>query len=164
MNPLRIPLLLAALVLLSGCGFHLRGGAVLPENVSRVYLSGGNQVLRDELTVFLEDAGAQVVSNREQADAVIAVNDEGYDRRVLSVDPRTGKSREFELAYSMSYSVSRSDGSPLLAPQRVQLTRDYVFDPDAVIGKSREEDVLRREMRRDAVQQMLRQMNAALGK
>jgi len=52
----------------------------------------------------------------------------------------------------------------VLGSQSVSLLRDYVFDPDAVIGKSREEGVLREEMRRDAAQQILRRIRAAISR
>ena len=45
---------------------------------------------------------------------------------------------------------------------RVNLLRDYVFNPEAVIGAGREEELLRDEMRRDAARQLMRRVEAAL--
>ena len=52
----------------------------------------------------------------------------------------------------------------LVNRQTVSLVRDYVFDTDQVIGKSREQNVLRKEMRRDAAQRILTRLSAALSK
>ena len=38
----------------------------------------------------------------------------------------------------------------------------YIFDPAAVIGSSREENVLAEEMRRDAVQRILSRLDRSL--
>tara|TARA_B100000676_G_scaffold312551_1_gene387338 strand:+ start:3506 stop:4009 length:504 start_codon:yes stop_codon:yes gene_type:complete len=150
--------------LLSGCGFQLRGSADL-QGLKSVRIDTGSTILRDELAVFLEDGGVVLVDDKKaQVDAVLSAYDENYQRRVLSVDSNTGKAREYELAYTVKFNLVDGDGEALVSEQRVRLVRDFVFDEDAVIGKSREEDVLRREMRRDAVQHILRRLTAMLRK
>jgi LPS-assembly lipoprotein len=148
---------------LTGCGFELRGRASLPDDIRSVHVNAPAE-LRDELQIFLEGGGAELAESGTSADVTINVSSETYDRRVLTVDPNTGKEREFELAYSVVFDVKRANGIPVLASQSVSLIRDYVFDPDAVIGKSREEGVLREEMRRDAAQQILRRIRAAISR
>ena len=54
-------------------------------------------------------------------------------------------------------------GKALVKPHNVRIVRDYLFDSDIVIGKSREEHLLREEMRRDGILQMLRRLRAGLG-
>jgi len=151
-----VSLLFAALI--SGCGFHLRGIAPLPEGVNAVHVRAPSTVLADEVSIFLEAGGARATESSEEADAVLNVSSEQFARRVLSVDPQTGKEREFELAYTVSFDLVGSDGKALLAGESLRLLRDFVFDADAVLGKSREEGVLRDEMRRDAAQQIVRRI------
>lgn len=117
--------------------------------------------LRDDLLLMLEGGGVTVAPDGAEADARITVTGERFDKRVLSVDAATGKEREFELAYTVSFSVSRRDGEAVIRDGSVNLLRDYVFDPEAIIGTSREEDLLREEMRRDAAQQLMRRVEAA---
>jgi LPS-assembly lipoprotein len=148
---------------LSGCGFQLRGGADLP-NVDSIRVNAANASMRDELAVFLQDGGARVVRDADSlVDAVLTVSGEAFDRRVLSVDPSTGKAREYELAYTVNFAMVDGKGKPMVDQQSIRLIRDFVFDEDAVIGKSREENVLRDEMRRDAMQQIIRRLRASLG-
>ncbi|MEM7406191.1 MAG: LPS assembly lipoprotein LptE [Pseudomonadota bacterium] len=148
--------------LLAGCGFQLRGGAKL-EGVDAVRVEAANTTTRDILGVFLTDGGVQVVKDpKAPADAVLTVANERYDRRVLTIDPNTGKAREYELAYSAQFGLVDSEGKPMVRRQTLQLKRDFVFDADAVIGKSREEGVLREEMRRDGIQQIIRRLRALL--
>lgn len=148
---------------LAGCGFELRGQMVLPSDIRQIHVQGP-AVLKNEIEVALSGTGVAVAEERAAADAVLAIESDRFNRRVLSVDPDTGKEREFELVYVVSFRATRGNGEMLLEGQRVNLLRDYVFDADAVIGKSREEGVLRQEMRRDAAQQILRRLESALNR
>lgn len=145
---------LSLLLVLAGCGFQLRGDYDLPPMLERVVLTGP-QLLRDELLVGLRASDVEVVESREQATAIINLGRERFSERVLSVDPNTGRSREFEVALAVTFKVDAPDGTVIAPDQAVELQRDYVFDEDAILGKSRERGVLREEMRRDAAQQIL---------
>ena len=156
---MRLTVILLSL-LLTACGFQLRGSAVLPEGMDRLFLVAPNAV-RDQMSIFLQGSETQLVSDRSTADVILTVSDANYTRRVLTVDPDTGKEREFELAYSLNMSARRSDGTSLVDSQRVTLLRDYVFDRTTLIGSGREESSLREEMLRDAVQQVLYRLRIA---
>jgi LPS-assembly lipoprotein len=155
-------LLLAAVTMLSGCGFHLRGESFQGSKLGHVFVQSVDPLVTDELNLFMEDAGATIVKTRAQADVVLTVSNEHFDKRVLTVDPNTGQQSEFEIDYHVDFSATRRDGKDLLPRATIELQRDYVFDPNAVLGMSREESVLQEEMRRDAVQQMLGRLDRAL--
>ncbi len=162
--PLTFKIILTLLVaggVVAGCGFELRGTPRLPEGTSSVYVRAPVDIAT-ELEVYLRDAGAGLARARQDAEAILDVGAERFDQRLLSVDPNTGKEREIEVSYAVSFSLTKTDGTRLLEPQTVTLLRDYVFDADQVLGKSREQGVLHQEMRRDAAQQILRRINAAL--
>lgn len=159
--PARGLVVLLAGTLLAGCGFQMRGATKLPEDVRNVHVAGP-LVFVDEIEVFLESGGASVTEDEEAADAIVNVGQETYQRRVLSVDPNTGKDREFQLVYTVRFSISRPDGTIAVDPEGIRIVRDYVFDQDQVLGKSREDTVLREEMRRDAAQELVRRMEVRL--
>ena len=156
LKPMTVLLLCA---IMTGCGFQLRGAQVLPAGQNKLYFQGPGD-LRQEIMVFLDGSDTHLVRTVAAADVILQVDQRRYDRRVLSVDPITGKEREFELSLTVRYSARRADGTTLLTPQDLTLLRDYVFDSDAVIGKSREEHVLLTEMLRDAVQQLLARLQS----
>ena len=117
--------------------------------------------VREQVTIFLEGSDTRLVTDRSAADVILTVSNARYTRRVLTVDPDTGKEREFELAYTFNMAARRSNGNALVESQRVTLLRDYVFDRTTLIGSGREESSLREEMLRDAVQQMLYRLRVA---
>ena len=126
-----------------------------------VYVDGP-EIFVEEFEVFLESGGATLVTDAKAADARIKVRGEQFKRRVLSVDPRTGKDREFELVYIVRYSATRRDGTVSILTRELRIVRDFVFDADAVVGMSRQVTVLRLEMRRDAAKAMVRQIETQL--
>ena len=150
----------AALLVISGCGFHLRGAVELPEDVHAVVLSGGSAALHDEIRALLTGSQARVVNALADADAVLNLISESDDQRLLVVDPDTGSPREYEVVYSVAYGLQSVEGVPIVPPNTVRVVRDYVYDRDAIIGTSRELGVLRTEMRRDAALQIMRRLSS----
>jgi LPS-assembly lipoprotein len=148
---------------LSACGFHLRGAgkAELPEALStlRVAIEGG-QAANDPLlaamkTALRTQAGVTVVDSVEAP--LLLLSGERSDSQVLSVGT-TGKADEYLLKYEVSFRLVGVDGKALAEAQTVKLQRDHAFDRFNVIAKEREEVDLRRDMQRDAVQQILRRL------
>lgn len=154
-------LTVALLLALGACGFHLRGDVQLAPQLARVQIQGGDvydPLVRD-LTRALTAAGSTVVAEATQATAILQILRNGGNRRVLSVQT-TGKVQEYELHQIFEFRVRDAAGRELLEPQRLELTRDYLFDANDVLGKSGEEEVLRRDMRRDLVRLTMLRLEA----
>ncbi len=154
-------LLIFAVLMLSACGFQLRGSSSTGTlTINNVYIqqtaaSGIVQSMRS----VLEGQSVSLASSAKDADIIIRLDNEAFDRRVLSVDANTGKVREFELGYKVQLQVERG-GEQLLAPVTVNQRRDYVFDENAVLGKYQEESVLNKEMLDAAARQVIRRVEA----
>ncbi len=159
--------LLHSSLLLSACGFHLRGTratewpAAIPEVRVRVADSrAAYEPLKLEMESALRaQAGVAIVETDEAAQ--LELSGERSDSRVLSVGS-SGRVSEYLLRYEVSFRFLDAHGKELLASQTVRLLRDYTFDPANVLAKEREEDELKAAMRRDAVQQILRRLSRAL--
>lgn len=149
--------LLGILLLLQGCGFQLRGATPEAKNIPLTYVRGGipASLLRAQLNRV-----NKVTENAEAAQAVLTILDENFDRRVLTVGSGDGKVREYELRYRVNFEVRDKAGAELLAPQTINLRRDYLFNETQVLGSDTEEDILQRDMVQDAVGQILRRLQA----
>ena len=162
----KAPLLFALSLLLAGCGYHLRGGGgsqveLQDQRIFLVQSKAGN--LARELRPLLGDAGANLANTRSDAEYVLSLENEKMDRDVLSVSPQTGKAEEYQLTYTVVMNVSRiGKEKPLVRDQKIMLQRDFTFDQDAVLGKFSEEELLRDELLREAAEQVLRRLSAAL--
>ncbi len=148
---------LGMLVLLQGCGFHLRGTTPEAKNMPLTYVEGG--ATASQLRVQLSHVD-KVTENAEAAQIVLTILNENFDRRVLSVGSIRGKVREYELRYVVNFEVRDKSGKELLSAQSIKLTRDYLFDETQVLGSDTEETILRRDMVRDAAGQIMRRLQA----
>lgn len=156
------------LLMLSACGFHLRGAMELPAELKSVYISAkSSTVLAEDLTTILETNGAAVLNDATAASATIKIEKEKNTERVLSVDSN-GKGREYELQYTVVFSVMISVNAEksrvVIDNKKLELVRDYIYDSSAVLGKSREKAVLMRDMQRDASRLIMLQIQAAYRK
>ena len=152
-----------SIVAAAGCGYQLRGAVSLPPGLDGIHVAGPPEI-GGALARLLDDGGVRVQSTRGVATAVVRIAGERFVRRVLSVDERTGKEREFELAYRVAFEVTGADGEERMARQTVSIVRDYVFDSNAVLGKSLEQEILHAEMRRDAATRIAGRIAASLGR
>jgi LPS-assembly lipoprotein len=153
-------------LLLSSCGFHLRGtGATqLPEALSRLrVVAQDSKLAHDPLLVAMKEAlrtqgGASIVETAGVPTLILSGENTGSD--VLAVGA-AGKVSAYLLRYEVTFHVRGADGKELLAAQTVRLRRDYVYDPLNVLAKEREEQELTRALRQDAVQQIVRRLAKA---
>ncbi len=158
-------LFVASHMLLSACGFHLRGldQAVLPAELAELRLLGphGAPLARDELYVAMREAlatqGGARLSESAGAPALILYT-ERVATQVLSVGT-SGKVNEYLLRYELDFRLTDSAGRERLALQTVRLQRGYTFDPLNVLAKEREERDLLSALRREAAAQVVRRLS-----
>lgn len=152
-------LLLALILLLAGCGFHLRGSQGEFESIPPVFVRGGDPAAL-ELRQMLRMAGTVVAPTPAEADLVVAVTEVRRERRVLSVGTR-GRVQEYELVYQLDWHGEDRGGREILAAQTISQSRSFSFDETDVIAKSNEEEFLFRDMQRNAVMQVMRRLQLA---
>jgi LPS-assembly lipoprotein len=152
--------ILVALVLLAGCGFQLQGQLVTPPGMERTYIDTveRNSQFHRELRRQLLAADVEIVDSPEQATAVFAITVDNTGQRVLSVSARNVPT-EYQVYYTIAYSLVSGEQT-LLAPRDVTVTRDYTWDETLVLGKAREEDLLREAIVRDLVRTVLKQISS----
>jgi LPS-assembly lipoprotein len=156
---LRHSLLLLILASICACGFELRGSNLETLKQSKVYVnsSGANPLAR-EIREQLKFAEVPVARTVSEADYVVDVGNENFERKVLSISGETGKVEEFEILYHAYFSVTGPGGKTLVKSEPITGQRDFVFVDDAVLGKSDEENKLREEMRRQSATSVLRRL------
>ena len=159
---------LLLLLQLTACGFQLRGAFELPAALSSVYIdSRSSTPLLQDLKLILKTNGSSVVDDATAATSTIKIEKEESLQRVISVDS-SGRAREYELSYKITFSVSAAINGEhqkvMIENKKLELIRDYVYDSEAVLGKSREKNILLRDMQRDASRLIMLQIQAAYRK
>jgi LPS-assembly lipoprotein len=156
-------LLILALVCLSqlGCGFRLRGAVEIPAELNPIHIqavgSPVGQALLDQL------AGSDVVVTQTAADAklILRILGEGRSSRVVAVDS-AGRVLAYELHYLVRYDAVMADGTQMLAPQLLDLTRTFDNPDVEVLGKQLEEELIYQDFARDAADRILMRLRVTL--
>lgn len=150
--------LVAALV--AGCGLHLRSPPDIPEEMARTYIATDDHysLFYRQLQVRLQEVGVELVDSPAEATAQLSIILDDTGQRVLSVSARNVP-REYEVYYTVLYSL-KSGEDVLMEPQSKTLTRDYTYDETRVLGKAREERLLREAIADDLVRVVLIQLSS----
>ena len=145
-------------LLLSGCGFQMQGAFTVPDGMERTYISAEDHysVFYRSLRQSLQANGMQLVDTPAEATAILSLHADKTDQRVLSVSARNVPT-EYEVFYSIEYSVDSGENN-LLSRQFINLTSDYTYDETLVLGKAKEEELLREAIVDDLVRIVLKQI------
>ena len=148
-----------ASVVLAGCGFQLRGAAQLP--FSTLYVQVANtSPLAHEIRRNLRATNARLVDSPAEAQATLIIMSELREKQILSLGGQ-GRVREYQLRYRIGYQVTDGKTTTLIAPSEILLKRDISFNDSDVLAKEAEEALLYRDMQSDAVNQLVRRLQAA---
>jgi LPS-assembly lipoprotein len=147
--------------MLMACGFHLRGAASVPDTVKTIYIQGVN--IRDEFGLHLKRNltrnGITVVSDYREGAALMSFTRNRLERRVMTVGVQTAKVAEYELILEVEFDVSDANQNKLIENEFFEARRDYQFDPQQMLGRDSEEELLRQEMYEQLSQAILRRLS-----
>jgi LPS-assembly lipoprotein len=147
-----------AVALFSGCGFHPRGSVSLPFSSLYVQVPATSQ-FGYELKRALRASNARLTDASTDAQATLVIMSEIRERQILSLGGQ-GRVREYQLRYRLAYQLTDGKSTAFTAPTEILLKRDISFNDSDVLAKESEETLLYRDMQSDAVQQLLRRLQA----
>lgn len=143
--------------LLTACGFHLRG-----TGTAQMALTELNFAARDALSPLGKQIKASLTDNKvkisSSAPFTLYIGLEENSQRTASFTAGT-RSAEYTLTSAVSYEL-RSGNLPALQQDRVEVQRTYAYNQNNVTGSGQEATLLRDEMRRDLVMQLMMRLQA----
>lgn len=156
-----VPLMLAMAMLLSACGFQLRGQASLPEAMSRtwVHVPDPTSAFARELELLLRGNGVDLAEGPGEDAAELRILREDIVRRPLTVSG-DARVREFLLVFDLRFSLIAPGGDVMLGPETLRMERDFQFDAQEILGAATEEELLRENLRRDMAARLVRRLEA----
>lgn len=149
-------LLLASSLLLTSCGFHLRGSLPLERYPAIFVDAKKHSELASLLSEQLKSNEVKLLTELDPKAPALMLQQDSLERRTLSLFPN-GQVAEYELIYRVKYQL-------LLPGQdmkefQFELTRDYQDDPNLALAKAKELDLLLQELRNQAASRIIRQLN-----
>lgn len=159
---MRIFAALCLALLLSACGFHLRGtdpASALPFTTVRI---DGDSLAARNVRDYLATYKHVKLVRQGDAETVIRIVGEQYSKDVNSINT-SGRVSEYRLNYRLQFAADYK-GRNVLERGDVELYRTLSWNDNAILSKEDEEATLVRDMQRDVVQLVLRRAGAAVKK
>ncbi len=147
-------------LLLSSCGFYLRGQSRYA--FDSLYISGqqGTPFYNELQRTLRFSNTTRVVDKPEQAEAILTIGNVTVDKQILSLSGG-GRVREFLLIQNISFRVHDNQGREWLPASDISIRRDFSYNDSQALAKEAEERLLWQDMQGDAIQQLLRRLRAA---
>jgi LPS-assembly lipoprotein len=144
---------------IAGCGFHLRGDVTY--TFSTLYVNAPpNTPFATDLKRALSGGSTTLTESAAAAQAILDLSNITDDKQVLSLSGG-GRAREYLLTKRLTFSLHDSAGRDWLPAAEVVVRRSYTFNESEVLAREAEEAKLLKEMQSDAVQQVIRRLQAA---
>ena len=91
---------------------------------------------------------------------MLQILNEAQEKQILSLSGG-GRVSEFLLRYRVLFRLTDSKNREHIPASEIVLQRDFSFSDDQALAKEAEEALLYRDMRSDAVRQLVRRLQAA---
>ncbi|EJM73628.1 MULTISPECIES: LPS assembly lipoprotein LptE [unclassified Pseudomonas] len=145
-------LVMGLAVLLSACGFQLRGTGTYEMAIKEIDLSARN-AYGDTVNLMrqaLESGGVKVYSG---APFKLVLTNEQESQRILSY-AGAGRTGEYELTTVLSYDINGHGDVPLLS-DKIEMQRVFIHDGNNLVGSDQEAADARKDTSRELVQRMM---------
>ncbi|MHC8307477.1 LPS-assembly lipoprotein LptE [Pseudomonas sp. PB3P13] len=145
-------LVMGLAVLLSACGFQLRGTGTTELAIKELDLSARNAYGETvtQLRQMLEGSGVKVYSG---APYKLVLTDEQESQRILSY-AGAGRTGEYQLNSVLSYDIRGQGNLPLLS-DKLEVQKVFIHDGNNLAGSDQEASDVRKQIRRELIQRMM---------
>ena len=155
---LRVMILVSVSLSTTACGWHLQGNERLPPIYAATHIETEDRYtdFYRELRRAMIASGAQVLEQSEHARTIVRLRHDDFGERVSALSSRN-TAEEFQVYYSVDYSVT-VDGVEVAPTQHLELTTNYSYDANTVLGKQREQLTIQQALARELATVVLRRL------
>ena len=149
-------------LLLTACGFHLRGMADMPRwfNDVAIVLQNAHRDLEPLLEEQLQAYHIRVSPDPSSAKYWLIIEHDDVHQQITSISSSTTP-RQYQLIYSLTFKLQRAKGKEILPSSQIIITREATINSDRILGSTSESELLKREMRREAAVQIIDRLSRA---
>ena len=101
--------------------------------------------------------GATLAADPKEAAVTLRIVSEAQEKKILTLNAQ-GQVREFSLTYRLRFEVADKDNRKLLVPAEIALQSYLSYSESQALAKETEERMTFIDLRRDAVNQVMRQL------
>lgn len=148
-------------VMITSCGWHLRGSGQAVNNISSVHISGPDKKsdFYRTLSRSLKASKVIITGSHTEAKYRIVATKLRSERRTATVSS-SARVSEYQLTELVDVTIFAADGRQLMPKTTMSTERFFDFDENDVQSKNDEAELLKKEMINDLAQQVIRRLNA----
>ena len=145
-------LVMGLAVLLSACGFQLRGTGTTELAIKELDLSARNAYGETvtQMRQMLESSGVKVYTG---APYKLVLTDEQENQRILSY-AGAGRTGEYQVTTVLNYDIRGQNNLDLLS-DKIEVQKIFMHDGNNLVGSDQEAATARGETRRELIQRMM---------
>ena len=155
MNTIQKFIALLILLMITSCGFHMRGMTEI--SFKTISLEGKELSFTKNLKKVLNSNKIAIVLPSENPELRVELIGEESEKRILSLSGQ-GLVREYEIFYRVRYIVKTADSETWGQENILEIRRDFTYSDSNVIGKEEEERQLNESMRNEAITNLFNQI------
>ncbi len=143
-------------MLLTGCGFHLKGETNLSLSLKQLALiKSGDKVFDDELARQLKLAGVELVDGVNNTLLSVRLDVPGIIN--IAESSATGLTIQ-QLKVSVDYSLQDVSGQWLIRDKNLSQSKEFELDSNQLLAKNKEKQQMYRQMKKNLVTILLYQL------
>jgi len=152
-------------ITLNECGFAIRGNDAISSRFDLIQLnlqqpnSELSRFLRRSLDVANVETQLGISAEPNSNSAILEIGDEQIASRPVTFNPRARAAQQ-EMRLSIQISFKQGEQT-LIRPETLYVERTYFEDLEHIAGNQEEVEIIRNEMRRELVNQVMRRLQAA---
>lgn len=152
-----VPAAAALALLLSACGFQLRGDA--PMGLKSLHVSSAvPSTVAIDVRRTLTGGPTRIVANPADAEAHLRILTEKRDKAIFTLTG-AGRVYEYQLQLLVTYQLTvPGKEDPVIEPSEIDVRRIVTYSESAPLAKEAEEQLLYKDMQADAAGQILRRI------
>jgi len=150
-NHLKATVIVALVLLLGACGFHLRDAGSIPDIYQHLQIKAQKE---SPLTPWLRAELAGMHVQLDEPNSPIL--------HILAVRPTrqelVGSLTEVQIGVEVDFRIEDAQGGPLTATRTITSHRSFQYNKNTVGIQSQQEDLLQKDLYEGAAQQIVRQL------
>ncbi|MBY0544891.1 MAG: hypothetical protein K2Q14_05000 [Gammaproteobacteria bacterium] len=154
-------LLSGFMLLLSGCGFHLRSNPPLPSNLHEMAIQSASPYgkLTQLLTSILTQMGVNIIPAIQKPPLTLVIDSEAFSSNSYT-QSSSSSTEQYIMYYTIIYHLANAKGVSIFGPKVVRLAQQYSLNQNQVLSTDSVEQSVQSQMQQDAVYQIITQLGS----
>lgn len=152
--------LLLTLLSLLGCGFHLKGAIVIPEDLKVVKITPNNpsEKFQNIFRKTLKKKGVKIVEDPVTNVTTLHLSEPVFVEEVQALG-QNNQPQRLKLTMSFSYSLYDKNGNTIQKSETIKSASEFTIDPNNLLSANSEREIIKNELYIDGISKLMQRIS-----